>query len=263
MSPTSNVQRPTPQIDGRTLSVQRRDPGVGRWTLHFGLSATDLRKSFSSPAGERIDVLRGVSFSASAGQAVAIMGASGAGKSTLLHLLGGLEAPDHGHITLGPFAIDSLRLADLASFRNKHVGLIFQFHHLLADLSAGENVAMPLIIARRRRDEAMAKAFQSLDNVGLGARIAHPVGHLSGGEQQRVAVCRALIGQPSLVLADEPTGNLDASFVQDIGKTLVSYAWNSGAIVIVATHNEELAQLCDRILVLNEGKVSQPDSSLK
>jgi lipoprotein-releasing system ATP-binding protein len=263
MNPKSKVQSTKSEIDGRTLGIEGRDPDVGNWTLDFGLSATDLRKSFSSPAGERIDVLRGVSFSASAGNVVAIMGASGAGKSTLLHLLGGLEAPDHGQIALGPFAIDSLRLADLPSFRNKHVGLIFQFHHLLPDLSAAENVAMPLIIARRRRDEAMAQAVQSLDKVGLGARIAHPVGHLSGGEQQRVAVCRALIAQPSLVLADEPTGNLDASFVQDIGKTLVSYASNSGAIVIVATHNEELAQLCDRILVLNEGKVSQPDSSLK
>jgi len=258
MSPKSNVQSPTSQIDGRTLGVQGRDPDVGRWTLDFGLSVTDLRKSFSSPAGERIDVLRGVSFSASTGHAVAIMGASGAGKSTLLHLLGGLEAPDHGHIALGPFAIDSLRPADLASFRNKHVGFIFQFHYLLPDLSAAENVAMPLIIARRRRDEAMAQAVRSLDNVALGARIAHPVGHLSGGEQQRVAVCRALIAQPSLVLADEPTGNLDASFVQDIGKTLVSYALSRRAIVIVATHNEGLAHLCDRILVLNEGKVSQP-----
>lgn len=258
MSPKSNVQRPTSQIDGGTPSVQGRDPDVGRRTLDFGLSVTDLRKSFSSPTGERIDVLRGVSFSASAGHAVAIMGASGAGKSTLLHLLGGLEAPDHGHIALGPFAIDSLRPADLASFRNKHVGFIFQFHYLLPDLSAAENVAMPLIIARRRRDEAMAQAVRSLDNVALGARIAHPVGHLSGGEQQRVAVCRALIAQPSLVLADEPTGNLDASFVQDIGKTLVSYALSRRAIVIVATHNEGLAHLCDRILVLNEGKVSQP-----
>ncbi|MGI9167090.1 MAG: ABC transporter ATP-binding protein [Pyrinomonadaceae bacterium] len=259
----SKVQRPTSPIDGRTLSVQGRDPDAGRWTLDFGLSVSDLRKSFLSPAGERIDVLRGFSFSASAGQTVAIMGASGAGKSTLLHLLGGLEATDHGHIAIGPFAIDTMRPADLASFRNKHVGLIFQFHHLLPDLSAAENVALPLIIARRGRDEAMAQAVRSLDNVGLGARIAHPAAHLSGGEQQRVAVCRALIAQPSLVLADEPTGNLDASFVQDIGKTLVSYACNSGAIVIVATHNEELAQLCDRTLVLNEGKVSQPDSSLK
>ncbi len=263
MSPKAKVQSPKSEIDGRTLSVQDRDPDVGCRTLDFGLSATDLRKSFLSPAGERIDVLRGVSFSVRAGQAVAIMGASGAGKSTLLHLLVGLEAPDHGHIAIGPFAIDTMRPADLAGFRNKHVGLIFQFHHLLPDLSAAENVAMPLIIGRRSRDEAIAHAVQSLDNVGLGARIAHPVGHLSGGEQQRVAVCRALIAQPSMVLADEPTGNLDGSFVQDIGKTLVSYACNSGAIVIVATHNEELAQLCDRTLVLNEGKVSKPDSSLK
>jgi len=263
MSPKSNVQSPTSEIDGRTLSLQGRDPDIGRWTIDFGLSVTDLRKSFFSPTGERINVLRGVSFSASAGHAVAIMGASGAGKSTLLHLLGGLEAPDHGRIALGPIEINDVRPAELAGFRNKHVGFVFQFHHLLPDLSAAENVAMPLIIARRRRDEAMSLAVRSLDNVALGARIAHPVGHLSGGEQQRVATCRALIAQPSLVLADEPTGNLDASFVQDIGKALVTYARNRRAVVIVATHNAGLAHLCDRILVLSEGRLSQADPSLK
>ena len=163
----------------------------------------------------------------------------------------------------GQFEIDGAGRAALASFRNKHVGLIFQFHHLLPDLSAAENVAMPLIIARRSRAEAMAQAVQSLENVALGARIGYPVGDLSGGEQQRVAACRALIAQPALVLADEPTGNLDATFVQEIGKTLVSYARKRQAIVIVTTHNEELAQLCDRILVLSEGRVSECNSSLK
>ena len=258
ISPMSKVQRPTSQIDGWPLSVQSRDPDVGQSILDFGLSVADLRKSFSSPVGDRIDVLRGVSFSARPGQTVAIMGASGAGKSTLLHLLGGLEAPDHGKIVLGNFEIDCAPATELVGFRNKNVGFIFQFHHLLPDLSASENVAMPLIIARTRRHEAMTRAIRALDNVALGARIDHPVGQLSGGERQRVAVCRALIAQPSLVLADEPTGNLDESFVEDIGQTLVTYARSRRAIVIVATHNEDLAHLCDRIFVLTDGKVSPP-----
>jgi lipoprotein-releasing system ATP-binding protein len=258
MSPKSNVQRPTSQTDGATLSVPDGDPDVGRRTLDFGLSVTDLRKSFSSPVGERLEVLRGVSFRAGAGKTVAIIGKSGAGKSTLLHLLSGLEASDHGRIAIGPVEIDRASDATLARFRRTHIGFLFQFHHLLSDLNAAENVALPLMIARTGHREALAQAVQSLGNLGLGSRVAHPVGHLSGGEQQRVAVCRALITQPSLVLADEPTGNLDAAFAEEIGETLVAYARNRGAIVLLATHNERLAQLCDRILVLKDGRLHEP-----
>ena len=257
MIPTSKVQGPTSEIEARAICVQGRDPDVGLWTSDFGLSVNDLRKSFSSPAGERLEVLRGVSFAANAGEAVAIIGASGAGKSTLLHLVGGLEEPDHGRIVLGPLAVDSASPATLARFRRKHIGLVFQFHHLLSDLNAAENVALPLMIARTGRREAMSQAVQSLGKLALGDRVAHPVGHLSGGEQQRVAVCRALITKPSLVLADEPTGNLDASFAGEIGEKLVAYAHSRGAILLLATHNERLAQLCDRILVLNEGRLHE------
>jgi lipoprotein-releasing system ATP-binding protein len=231
------------------------DPG--QETLDFKVCVTDLRKSFSSAAGERLEILRGVSFDAEAGEAVAIIGASGAGKSTLLHLVGGLEDPEHGRIVLGTLEVDRASNATLARFRRDHVGLVFQFHHLLPDLDAAENVAMPLMIARMARREAMALAVHSLGSLGLGFRIFHPVGHLSGGEQQRVAVCRALITEPSLVLADEPTGNLDASFAEEIGQTLVSYARKRGAIVLLATHNERLAQLCDRILVLRDGRLHE------
>ncbi|MFN2510693.1 MAG: ABC transporter ATP-binding protein [Pyrinomonadaceae bacterium] len=259
MSPTSKVQRPTSQIDGRTLSVQGRDPDPGPSTLDIGLSVTDLRKSFSSPTGERLEVLRGVSLAAHAGETVAIMGASGVGKSTLLHLIGGLEVADHGRIVIGPFEVDTASPATLARFRRSHVGLIFQFHHLLSDLNAAENVALPLMIARTGHRKALAQAVQSLGNLALGSRVGHPVGHLSGGEQQRVAVCRALITQPSLVLADEPTGNLDASFTEEIGETLVAYARNRGAIVLLATHNERLAQLCDRILILRDGRLHEAE----
>jgi lipoprotein-releasing system ATP-binding protein len=228
---------------------------VGQESADFKLSVTDLRKSFSSPAGERLEILRGVSFDAERGAAVAIIGASGAGKSTLLHLVGGLEEPDHGRIVLGRLEVERASAATLTRFRRDHVGLVFQFHHLLPDLSAAENVALPLMIARKGRREAMTQAVHFLGTLGLGCRIAHPVGHLSGGEQQRVTVCRALITRPSLVLADEPTGNLDSSFAEEIGQTLASYARNRGAIVLVATHNERLAQLCDRILVLRDGRL--------
>lgn len=252
----SKVQSPTSEVEP-PANVQGKGPDLGPWTLDIRLNVSDLRKSFSSPSGERVEVLDGVSFSASGGQTVAIIGASGAGKSTLLHLIGGLEAPDHGSVILGNFEIDRAPAASLASFRCHHVGFIFQFHHLLPDLSAAENVALPLIIARENQRQAMSQAVQSLENIALGARIGHPVSHLSGGEQQRVAICRALITQPSLVLADEPSGNLDASFAAKMGETLLSYAHTRSAIVIVATHNEKLAQLCDRILVLRDGRLRQ------
>jgi lipoprotein-releasing system ATP-binding protein len=225
--------------------------------LDFGLSVSDLRKSFSSPAGERIEVLRGVSFSAVAGEAVAVMGASGAGKSTLLQLLGGLEAPDHGAIVAGDFAVDRANTAALRLFRNRHIGFIFQFHHLLPDLTAAENVGLPLWINRSSRREAMTRAGQMLAKVGLEGRYSDSlVGHLSGGEQQRVAVCRALITRPALVLADEPTGNLDTEISDEIARSLVSYARTERALVIIATHSHAVSGLCDRTLMLHNGRLS-------
>ncbi|HEV7743859.1 MAG TPA: ABC transporter ATP-binding protein [Pyrinomonadaceae bacterium] len=224
--------------------------------MEFGLEVADLRKSFLSSKGDRIEVLRGASFSAAAGEAVAIMGASGAGKSTLLHLLGGLEATDHGAIVVGKYAIDRSNPTELARFRNQHVGFIFQFHHLLPDFTALENVSLPLLISRLSYREATRRAMEMLEEVGLDSRIADSVvGHLSGGEQQRVAVCRALINRPSLVLADEPTGNLDARTGDLIARSIVSYARNQRALAIVATHNHALAQICDRTFVLTDGRL--------
>lgn len=247
----SNVQRPT---SGSQRSELESD--VGPWTLDAGLTVTDLRKSFSSPLGERIDVLRGVSFSACAGEAIAIMGTSGAGKSTLLHLLGGLESADHGSIQAGDFAIDRAKQAALARFRNAHIGFVFQFHHLLADLTAVENISLPLRINRIHPRETRIRAAQMLEQVGLDGRVANSlVGHLSGGEQQRVAVCRAFITRPALVLADEPTGNLDMATGDEIAQIIVSYARNSGSVVILATHNTSLAGLCDRTLTLSDGRL--------
>jgi len=259
----SNVQSPTSEDDASALSAhferQAGKPDVGHWTLDFGLRVTDLRKSFLSPTGERIEVLRGVSFSAAPGEVVAIMGASGAGKSTLLHLLGGLEAADHGSIVAGQFAIDRATPSALARFRNKQVGFVFQFHNLLPDLTAAENVSLPLRITRTSCREAMRHALQMLEEVGLDSRVsASVVGHLSGGEQQRVAVCRALVTRPALVLADEPTGNLDTGIGNEIARSLVSYARDNRALVIIATHNHALAELCDRTLVLRDGRLCGP-----
>jgi lipoprotein-releasing system ATP-binding protein len=223
----------------------------------IGLKVLDLRKSFISPAGDRIDVLRGVSFIATCGESVAILGASGAGKSTLLHLLAGIEEPDHGSIETGDFTIHDASASALARFRNRRLGLIFQFHHLLKDLSAVDNVSLPLMINRTSAREAKSTARLMLETTGLGSRINHLVGDLSGGEQQRVAVCRALVARPAMVLADEPTGNLDEATGSDIAALLLSYARKNPAIVVVATHNQGLASLCDRRLMLSDGKLGE------
>ena len=219
------------------------------------LSVADLRKKFPSPNGETIEVLRGVSLSVSAGQIVAIMGASGAGKSTLLHLLGGLETADGGTIQLGQFAVTETRPSVLTRFRNDQIGFVFQFHYLLPDLTAAENVALPLMIARLDRGESIRRATEALERIGLGERLEHRIGRLSGGEQQRVAVVRALITRPKLLLADEPTGNLDTAIGDEIAAALVSYCREQRALVVIATHNERLARACDRILLLKDGQV--------
>ena len=208
------------------------------------ISVVDLRKSFIAPNGVRIEVLRGVNFSANASESIAITGASGSGKSTLLHLLGGLETPDHGTISIPE-----------SNGHRQEIGFVFQFHYLLPDLSAVENVALPLLIARWKRDRAYERALSFLNETGLGERVQHPISHLSGGEQQRVAVARALITAPKLLLADEPTGNLDAAISDQIGQTLVSYARKNSAITVIATHNPSLAALCDRSLLLDAGRL--------
>jgi lipoprotein-releasing system ATP-binding protein len=240
-------------------AIQREEADVGHWTLDIGLTVSDLRKSFPSPSGERIEVLRGVSFSAVPGETVAVMGVSGAGKSTLLHLLGGIEEADHGSIAAGQFSIDDASRSELARFRNNEVGFIFQFHHLLPDLTAAENVSLPLMINRTSHREAMHCAVRLLQVSGLGDRISHLIGHLSGGEQQRVAVCRALVTQPALVFADEPTGNLDTAISDQIAHSLVSYARETPAIVVLATHNQAVAAICDRILILRDGRLFTAD----
>lgn len=212
-----------------------------------------LRKSYPSPAGGALTVLRDVSFAVESGEMLAIVGASGAGKSTLLHLIGGLDAADDGSIRVGTLEVTQANERDLARYRNRDVGFVFQFHHLLPDLTAAENVALPLLVARRRMREARALAFEMLDAVNLRARASHLAGELSGGEQQRVAIARALVCEPQIVLADEPTGNLDAQTGEEIGALLASVCRERGAAIVVATHNERLARASDRVLHLQDG----------
>ena len=222
-----------------------------------GLRVVDLRKAFQSPAGQRIEVLRGLSLSVEPGESVAIMGASGSGKSTLLHLLGGLDEADHGSITVAGRDIGALKRAASARLRQSQISFVFQFHYLLNDLTAVENVAMPLLIQRIRRREALDRAQTLLRNVGLSDRADHPVNHLSGGEQQRVAVARALVTEPQLILADEPTGNLDAAISDEIARTLTNYTSTHAHMAIIATHNPDLASQCDRVLNLADGRLHE------
>jgi predicted ABC-type transport system involved in lysophospholipase L1 biosynthesis ATPase subunit len=239
---------------GAPHSNERMDSDVR--TANKGLTAVDIRKSFTGPRGERIEVLRGVTLSVAPGESVAITGASGSGKSTLLQLLGGLDEADHGSVRLAETELQRLRGHQLAVFRRQHIGFVFQFHYLLPDLSAAENVVLPLLIARQKNKTAFATAQGLLQKLGLGGRLDHPVSHLSGGEQQRVAVARAFAAGPELLIADEPTGNLDGAIGEEISKTLINYARSQAAIVILATHNEKLARLCDRTLELKDGRVS-------
>jgi lipoprotein-releasing system ATP-binding protein len=217
------------------------------------LEVRELRKAYASPTGAAVEVLRGVSLTLAAGEMLAVMGASGAGKSTLLHVLGGLDAADGGSVRLGELELTRAASAELARVRSDEIGFVFQFHHLLPDLSALENVALPLLVARRKPREARAAASALLAAVGLSERAAHRPGELSGGEQQRTAIARALVHAPRLLLCDEPTGNLDARTGESVAALLSALARTRGAGVIVATHNEQLARTCDRTLLLEDG----------
>jgi lipoprotein-releasing system ATP-binding protein len=219
----------------------------------LGLVVRELRKSFVGSDGGELRVLTGVTFEVSAGEMVAVTGASGAGKSTLLHLLGGLEAADDGTILLDGFDIAGAGPSAMTRYRANKLGFVFQFHHLLPDLSAAENVAMPLRILRQTQGSSLSLASEALDEVGLGSKVNQPVGTLSGGEQQRVAIVRAIVAKPRLVLADEPTGNLDASTGEEIENILLRYSRQNNASVVIATHNMRLASICDQRFLLDGG----------
>lgn len=219
------------------------------------LRATGVQKSYVA-GGQRLQVLRDLDIEVARGEMVAIVGASGVGKSTLLHVLGGLDRPEAGEVTMGDFAVSTADDAALVAFRNRHVGFVFQFHHLLPEFSALENVEMPLRIARVSAAEARPVAERLLGRVGLAERLTHRPGMLSGGEQQRVAVARALVRQPSLLLADEPTGDLDERTADALHALLREMHQEFGLTAVMATHNPRLAEQCDRVLRLEGGRLT-------
>jgi lipoprotein-releasing system ATP-binding protein len=216
------------------------------------LRAEKLCKEFPSGGGV-VRVLQGVDLTIAAGEMVAVIGPSGAGKSTLLHLLGALDSPTSGALYFCGKAIFSLSIAARAEYRNRAVGFVWQRHHLLPDFTAAENVAMPLLVNGTDREEASRQAADWLAKVGLASRAAHAAGTLSGGEQQRAAMARALVAGPRLLLADEPTGDLDESNSDAVFALLQRLQREHGLTAVMATHNRELAGRCDRVLVLERG----------
>ncbi len=224
------------------------------------LVVRDLCKSFHHPTNVSIDVLRRASFAVGAGEIVAITGASGAGKTTLLHLIAGIERADSGQIVFGRFDITRADDAALARWRREHVAVVFQAHRLLPDLATLENVALPLLIARRPGREARERAHRLLAQVGLSDRCAHSVAQLSAGEQQRAAIARALVSAPSLLLADEPTGNLDPQTAANVVELLIALCQEHRTTALIVTHNEQVAQRCDRTLLIEGGVVRSADA---
>lgn len=219
------------------------------------IEARELRKSYLGGDGNELTILDGVEISVAPGEAVAIVGASGAGKSTLLHLLGGLDRPTSGEILLAGHPLSGLSDRALAGVRNEQLGFVFQFHHLLREFSALENVMMPLLIAGVGRRQAEDRARELLDAVGLGKRLTHTSRELSGGEQQRVAVARALANRPVVVLADEPSGNLDTNTSEQLHDLFFQIRAEQGVALVIATHNRELADRADRLLLMKEGQL--------
>lgn len=222
------------------------------------ITANHLSKAFVQPEveeGGRIDVLKGVDFSLAPGETVAIVGASGSGKSTLLHLLGGLDTPTSGHVLLLGEDFANLSEQRRGVWRNRHLGFIYQFHHLLPEFSALENVAMPLLIAREPREKVLKQARTMLASVGLEQRLYHRPSELSGGERQRAAIARALITQPAAILADEPTGNLDTQTARQVFDLLLGCVRIGKSSLIIATHDRELAARTSRQLTLHKGRL--------
>jgi len=214
------------------------------------LMAGNIHKKYGS-----IEVLRGVAFEIKKGEVVSIVGPSGSGKSTLLHILGTLDKADMGSVQMNNTSLNELSGKKLAAFRNKHIGFVFQFHHLLPEFSALENVCIPGWLAGRKKNEVISEAEKLLAMLGLSHRLQNKPNQLSGGEQQRVAVARALINKPDIVMADEPTGNLDSANAKELHQLFFDLRKQFNQTFLIVTHNEELAQLSDRVLHMKDGKI--------
>ncbi len=236
------------------MTEPKRGPGIDG-SLPPPLEATGLRRSFTLGDGSELEVLRGVDFTLQVGEAVAIVGTSGSGKSTLLHLLGALDRATSGEVRLAGESLTGKRSQELARIRNRYVGFVFQFHHLLREFTSLENVMLPGLIEGRSRQVMEDRARELLRSVGLEGRLEHRPWQLSGGEQQRVAVARALVNDPAVVLADEPSGNLDQRTSEALHNLLfrLREEWNLSLVLV--THNQELAARADRTLLLNEGRL--------
>ena len=215
------------------------------------LSCKNLRKTYQGPAP--VHVLQGVDLDVRAGESIAIMGRSGSGKSTLLHLLGGLDLPTEGEVRIQTKNIQTLSESERGDIRNRALGFVYQFHHLLPEFTAEENVAMPLLIRRMERGEALARARTVLTELGLAQRMDHQPGELSGGERQRCAFARAMVTRPACVLADEPTGNLDAQTADEVFESMVRLSASNGTAFVLVTHDAALAARTGRVLELREG----------
>ncbi|MGH9321310.1 MAG: ABC transporter ATP-binding protein [Vicinamibacteria bacterium] len=220
------------------------------------LEGRDLQKSYRSD-GRVVEVLRGLDIVVGEGEMVAIAGSSGVGKSTLMHLLGTLDVPDAGTVLLQGRDLFALPETERMTVRNQTIGFIFQFHHLLPEFTALENVAMPLLIARKSESDAMGRAERLLSELGLAERTDHRPAQLSGGEQQRVAVARALVNSPRLVLADEPTGNLDSRTSRDLIALFRELHRERGLTSVIVTHSPAIASVCDRVLTMEDGRLAE------
>ena len=221
------------------------------------LQVENLKKSYRTGDGDTLEVLNGISFSVDKGQVVAVVGDSGAGKSTLLHLLGALDRPSEGTILFDGEDIFKKDDEELARFRNTSIGFVFQFHHLLPEFTALENVAMPSLIQNKSLDSVHERAASLLDLLGLKDRMSHRPGQLSGGEKQRVAVARALMNEPKLVLADEPTGNLDKKKAGELHEELIRLSRAFNQTFVIVTHNPSFAQMADRVLTIESGLLKE------
>ena len=214
------------------------------------LTASNIHKSYGA-----LEILKGVNVDIRRAEMVSIVGRSGAGKSTLLHILGTLDGADQGELLINDTAVRSLKTNQLAAFRNRHIGFVFQFHHLLPEFTALENVCIPGFIQKTPETQVRKRAAELLDYLGLADRTTHKPTELSGGEQQRVAVARALINQPALIFADEPTGNLDSAASQDMHRLIRQLRDDYGQTFVIVTHNQELADLSDRRLEMRDGRL--------